>query len=74
MGGVFRAEEADGFDSAKGEVIRQAFPQIVRKVGHRLERGDPPLVDPICDLFRAIGALILRGQMGGDIFEKKRLN
>ncbi len=73
-GGIFRAEDANRFELSESKSLGESFPELLGKIAHGIEGSDALLVDPIDDLFRAIGALVLRGQIGGDLIEKKRLN
>ncbi len=58
----------------KGERLGQMLAEILGKIGHFLERSDALLVDPIRDLLRAVGTLVLGGQISRDLFQKKGLN
>ena len=74
MRGIIRSENPDCLEATNSKVFREAMTEIVREIGHLVERVDTLLIDPIRDLFGAVRTLVLRGQISRDLFEKKRLN
>ena len=70
---ILGTEDADRFEIAEGEIIRQLFPQRLRQIAHLLERrgrfhkASRRSVSPG-------RALAQGGQMSFDLFEKQRMD
>src|SRR5438045_2704195 len=52
---VFRAKDADDFHLRRVKFRCELSAQLARQIRHRVEGGDAFFVDPISNLFRAIG-------------------
>ncbi len=61
--GVLRAEDADDFRPDEGEILRQRGAGGGGEVGHGVEAGDALLVEPVGDLFRAVGGRVFPGEI-----------
>ena len=73
-GSVLRAENADGFQIAERKLLREPFAQRLRQIAHLVEPTHAPLVEPVHNLFRAVRALVLGGEIIGYLVEDKRMD